>query len=294
MPELPEVETIKRGLASKIKGKIISSVLILDSGSINVSSKKFALAIKNAQIINIDRRAKILIIKLSNGFSLLAHLKMTGQMLFKPKFYSEAGFSFTEKTEKLKKYFQKPEFKHTRLVFFFKDGDALIFNDLRKFGYIKLVSQDKINEFTGKEKLGMEPLTNNFTIDRFKGILNKHPRRKIKQILTDQALIAGIGNIYSDEICAFADISPMRTAGKLSDMEANRLYQGIKEILLKAIGLRGTSVDNYLDVHGKQGGYAKNLLVYGREGEKCFNCNEEIKRVKIGGRSSYFCPICQR
>ncbi len=286
MPELPEVETIKRGLNHKIKGKTISSVLVLDKKILNVTEKKFLSAVENSKIEDIERRAKNLIITLSNDLYLLLHLKMTGQLLF----------SGEVKNEKAGDFLGKPEFKYARLVFFFEGGGALIFNDLRRFGYVKLITQDNLAEVSGAKKLGPEPLENDFTIDKFKGILKKYPRRRIKQVLMDQTVIAGIGNIYSDEICFYAKVSPLRPVGKLSDAEISRIYDGIKKILSRAIELRGTSVGDYLDAIGEKGGYAKELKVYGREKEKCLDCGEgeTIKRIKIGGRSSFYCPKCQK
>lgn len=284
MPELPEVETIKRGLNQEIKGKTISGVLVLDKKILEVTEKKFLSAIKNSKIKNIERRAKNLIIALSNDFYLLLHLKMTGQLLFRGEI----------KNEKAKDFLGKPEFKHARLVFFFKGGGALIFNDLRRFGYAKLVAREDLAEILGAKKLGPEPLENDFTIDKFQGILKRYPKRKIKQVLMDQTVIAGIGNIYSDEICFYAKISPLRAVSKLSDTDIRHIFEGVKKILSRAIELRGTSVGDYLDASGEKGGYAKELKVYGREKEKCFGCGETIKRIKIGGRSSYFCPKCQK
>ncbi len=284
MPELPEVETIKRGLSLKIKGKIISDVLVFDKKTLNVPEQEFFEAVKNAKIKNIERRAKNLIISLSNNQCLLIHLKMTGQLIYKRELSKDSAGPGL-KNEK---------YKHTRAIFFFKDGGALVFNDLRKFGYIKLIAKEKMEDFIGKKKLGIEPLTDDFTINEFKGILKKHPRRKIKQLLTDQTLIAGIGNIYSDEICAYAKISPLRAASELAEKEIPFLYEGIVKILAEAVRLRGTSVGDYLDACGEKGGYAAQLAVYGRKGEKCRFCGEKIKRIKINGRSSCYCPNCQK
>ena len=284
MPELPEVETVKRGLDSKIKGKIISGVLIVDKKILNVLESEFLNAVKESRIENIERRAKNLIITLSSDFYLLLHLKMTGQLLFDTEIISK----------KKQDYLKKPEYKYARLIFFFKGGSALIFNDLRRFGYAKLIPQNKLDAEIGEKKLGPEPLDRDFTIDKFKGILKKYPKRKIKQVLMDQTVISGIGNIYSDEICFYARVSPLRPVRLLSDKEIQRIYEGIRKILFEAIELGGTSVGNYLNVCGQKGEYGKHLAVYGREGENCPDCGENVKRIKIGGRSSYFCPKCQK
>jgi len=284
MPELPEVETIKEELNRRIKGKKIAGVELLWGGILKIPLKKFTNAVMDARIKGVERRAKILLMPLGNGFTILMHLKMTGQLIYDSRFA----------IDDLRKILPEPKYKYARIIFFFKDKGALIFNDLRKFGYVKLVPTGKINEIVGKEKLGPEPLTPDFTLKKFQDILKKYPKRRIKQLLMDQAIISGIGNIYSDEICFYAKVLPVKPAGELSDDQIERLYDGIKKILLRAIKLRGSSVDNYVDASGKKGDYVKELKVYDREGEKCFRCDGIVKRIKLGGRSSYFCPICQK
>lgn len=283
MPELPEVETIKKGLISKVKGKQISDAKILFSGKLNMPPKKFTETIKGAKVTNITRRAKILILALSNNFSLLIHLKMTGQLIY------ESGI----KNQELGIITKNPLYKYARVIFYFTDKSILVFNDLRKFGYIKLVPTKKIEEMVGKEKFGPEALGADFTLENFRKILNKYPNRRIKQLLMDQLIIAGIGNIYSDEICYYAKVLPTKPAGKLSGEQIKKLYEGINKILIKAIELRGSSVDNYVDTEGAKGDYVKELKVYDREGEKCCRGKGIIKRIKLSGRSSYFCSECQ-
>jgi len=284
MPELPEVETIKNGLISKIKGNQISDVKILWNGSLNMPPKKFTESVKNSKIINISRRAKILILTLSGNFALLIHLKMTGQLIYDLRF----------KINDLRIKLQNSKYKYARIIFFFKNGDALVFNDLRKFGYIKLIPKEKVEELIGKEKFGPEPLKDAFTLKKFKEILKKYPNRRIKQLLMDQAIIAGIGNIYADEICFFAKVNPSKQINNLTIKQIELLFEGIKNILNRAVELKGSSVENYVDVNGQKGDYVKELKVYDREGEKCFRCKGTIKRIKLGGRSSYFCPECQK
>lgn len=283
MPELPEVETIKNDLESKIKSKTIANIEILSDKLINVPPKNFIKTVKGTTITNISRRAKILIVTLSNNFALLMHLKLTGQLLYESRI----------KNHELRIILKDPRYKHTRCVFFFKEGGALIFNDMRGFGYIKLMPQDKIESMIGAEKLGPEPLSPDFTLEKFKNILLKYPRRKIKQMLMDQEIIAGIGNIYSDEICFYAKVLPTKQVKDLSEKQIKNLYKGIRTILPLAIKLRGSSIDTYVDASGKKGSFAKVMKVYGREGEKCFGCPGKVKRIKLGGRSAHFCPSCQ-
>lgn len=243
MPELPEVETIKRQLARKIVGK-------------KLSGKK---------IINLRRRAKILIIDFSDGSSLIFHLKLTGQLIFN----GQPG-------------------KHTRHVFKFSDGSRLIFNDMRKFGWWKWVKNTKkIEESFGPEALEVDLKT-------FKALLKKRPNAKIKPLLMDQKFIAGIGNIYSDEILFASRVGPLRLVKTLIEKETKEIFQNIKKILKKAIQYRGTSERDYLDATGQRGDYLQYLKVYRKEGESCPRCRTRIKRIKLGGRSAHYCPRCQK
>lgn len=243
MPELPEVETIKRQLAQKIIGK-------------KLNGKK---------ITGVRRRAKILIIDFQDGSSLIFHLKLTGQLIFNGK-----------------------PAKYTRQVFKFNDGSQLIFNDVRKFGWWKKVKNTKELE----KGFGPEALEVN--LKTFKALLKKRAKAKIKPLLMDQKFIAGIGNIYSDEILFAAKVGPLRLAKTLTDKEIQQIRQNIKKILQKAIQYHGTSAQYYLDARGRKGNYLQRLKVYQREGKKCFRCGTKIKRIKLGGRSAHFCPQCQK
>lgn len=284
MPELPEIETIKKGLISKIKGKQISDAKILWSGVLNIPQKKFAESVKGAKILRIARRAKILILTMSNNYSLLIHLKMTGQLIYESRITNQ----------ELRIILKNSKYKYARAIFFFTDKSILVFNDLRKFGYIKLIPQEKVKEAIGREKFGPEPLEYAFTLEKFKEILKKYPKRRIKQFLMDQIIIAGIGNIYADEICFYAKVKPIKQINNLTIKQIELLFKGIKKILNRAIELRGSSVENYVDIGGQKGDYVKELKVYDREDEKCVLCLGKIKRIKLSGRSSYFCPNCQK
>jgi formamidopyrimidine-DNA glycosylase len=243
MPELPEVETIRRQLEKEIVGK----------------------KLKNREVTKVRRRAKILMIDFADGGSLAFHLKLTGQLIFNGQ----------------------PS-RHTRKVFNFTDGSHLIFNDLRKFGWVKELKETK----TLENQFGPEALDLNIKI--FEKLLVKHPRSKIKPLLMDQKVIAGIGNIYSDEILFASLVCPLRLAGNLTKKEKKGIFKSTKEILKKAIKYHGSSVNDYLDTLGQKGSYSKYHRVYGREGKKCFRCAGIIKRIKIGGRSAHFCSKCQK
>ncbi len=271
MPELPEVETIKRQLSRKIKGKKIKTVEVFLPRFVKYPQQKFKKLVAGAKIKKINRRAKLLIIELSNDYCLVIHLKLTGQIIFN-------GI---------------PD-KHTHLIYHFTDGSHLLHNDLRRFGFVKVIAKKDLADFLKKEKFGPEPLFKDFTLNLFKELLNKRKRAKIKPLLMDQSFLAGIGNLYSDEILFLARVLPFRKASTLKPIEIKRIYQGIKKILSLAISRGGTSTDTYVDIQGKQGDYLPLVKVYQREGQPCFICQTKIKRLKINGRSAHFCPKCQK
>lgn len=242
MPELPEVETIRRQLDKKIVGK-------------KLNGKKIAA---------VRRRAKLLIIDFNDGSSLVFHLKLTGQLIFNAK----------------------PS-KYTRKVFNFDDGSRLIFNDARKFGWWKMVKNTREIE----KNFGPEAIALGFQI--FRDLLKKRPNAKIKPLLMDQKFIAGIGNIYSDEILFAAKVHPLRRVKTLRAQEIRLIHQNIQKILKEAIKYRGSSVQYYLDAFGQKGNFVKRHRVYQKEGEPCPRCGAKIKRIKLGGRSARFCPRCQ-
>ena len=285
MPELPEVETVRTDLVKNLKGKKILDVEVKVAKMASPRPPLFEKKVIGQKILDISRRGKLLIFKLPNIY-MLAHLKMTGQFVFLPKKgklvfggHTIAGLNETPN-------------KYTHFVFTMENG-ILYFNDLRKFGYFKLVSPKELNEIL--KNYGIDPLAKEFTIKTFQEILLKKPNAKIKQILMDQKLIAGIGNIYADEICFYAKVLPERQAKSLADEEIKLLFSGIKKILQKAVEERGTSVNTYVDGNGKKGNYAKFLKVYQQEGKKCLRCKKGIiKRMKMGGRSTHFCTECQK
>ncbi|HRY52477.1 MAG TPA: DNA-formamidopyrimidine glycosylase [Candidatus Portnoybacteria bacterium] len=274
MPELPEVETISRQLERVVSGKKIKKIEVSLPKIVKAPLVAFGRALQGAIIKKISRRAKILIFEMDNGWSLLVHLKMTGQLIFSEEVCSRH--------------------KHTHVIFNFADGSQMLFNDLRQFGYLKLARTEELDAFFIKEGLGPEPLPASFTLARFKEVLLKKPKAKIKQFLMDPKNIAGIGNIYSDEILFASRVHPLQRVFSLKQEEIKKIYDNIKKILSLAVKLRGTSSSDYLDAFGKKGKFAQELRVYGREGEKCVKCKSSIVRIKAGGRSAHFCPACQR
>lgn len=272
MPELPEVETIRLQLLSKIRGKRIQNVNIKFAGLLNVPAKEFIKAVVGARIRSIDRRAKLLIINLSNGWSLIIHLKLTGQLI----------------------YDGRPGIGAAHIIYTFFDGSELKHYDFRKFGYVKLVKSGEVKKRLEKEKIGPEPLDKDFTLKKFKELLAKKPRSPIKPFLMDQTFLAGVGNIYSQEACFYAHILPTRKVGTLKEKEIKDLYNGLKKILKESIDYKGSSVDAYVDVLGRQGEYAPKLKVYGQGGEKCPSCGAALKEAKLAGRGTVWCAECQR
>jgi len=271
MPELPEVETIRRQLNKKIKGKKIKTVEVRLRKLVKYPLSRFKKIVEGAKIKDVKRRAKLLIIELSNGYSLVIHLKLSGQLIFKGQ----------------------PN-KHTHLIYYFADGSYLLHNDLRQFGFVKVIPQKELADFLAKEKFGPEPLTKEFTLRLFQKLLNRRKNAKIKPLLMNQNFIAGIGNLYADEILFFAKVLPTRKVSTLKSEEIRRIYQGIKKILPLAIKRRGASADTYVDTEGEKGSYLPLVKVYRREGQPCYICGTKIKRIKIGARSAYFCPKCQK
>lgn len=287
MPELPEVETICDGLNQFIRGKIITSVEVKMAKFINLPIPAFQKVLVGQKIKNVKRRAKILIFELSNEQFLLNHLKLTGQLIYRhcDGQLIKGGHNIKTKNEILPN-------KYTYLIFTFSDSGQLFYNDLRQFGWFKLLKKDKLEKEISQ--FGAEPLAESFTFEKFEQILEKNLKSKIKPFLMKQEKIAGLGNIYADEVCFYGKVLPQRIIKTLKEKEKRQLFLGIKTILKNAVEKRGSSVDMYIDAKGKKGGYAPYLKVYGREGEKCKVCSVKIQKIKLAGRGTHFCPKCQR
>lgn len=271
MPELPEVETIKRGLSSKIVGKKIVDIDILNAKSF-VGDK---LSVISYEVISIERRAKLIRIKLSNDLNLLFHLKLTGQLIYQPLVVSS-----------------KPLANFTRLIFTFDDKSKLFFNDMRKFGWCKVLTDGDIDKIFSTE-YGLEPFDKDFTTEYLIDKTKRIPNRKIKQFLLDQTIIAGIGNIYADETLFDAGLMPTRRIKDIKSSEWKVLVSSIQKILTLAIAHGGTTDSDYLNSDGKKGGMQNYLKVYHCTGQKCFGCGGIVKRMIVGGRGTHFCSTCQ-
>jgi formamidopyrimidine-DNA glycosylase len=266
MPELPEVETIKRELGKAVLGKKITEVYVHHPKVIREPSvEKFKKGVAGATIKNILRQAKVLILELSNGKSLVIHLKMTGQLIYPGN--GKAG----------------------RVSFKLSDGKWLDFNDQRLFAEMRLLDDWRSLKFI--QGLGPEP--DEVGLEQFKEMLSRK-KTKIKPLLMDQTFISGVGNLYAAEALFRARIHPERAANSLSDKEKELLFRQIRETLHEAIRHKGSSVDQYVQLSGAPGDYVKYHKVYDREGKPCLVCKAPIKRISLGGRGTYFCPRCQR
>ncbi len=271
MPELPEVETIRRDLGRLVVGKKILDVTTDSPKQVKPSLVKLKKPIVGAKIKKIERRAKVLFIFLSSGQILAIHLKLTGRLLVR------------------KKGAPKDDWQH--VVFSLSGDKELRFCDLRKFGWVKLVKDKKeLEKLLGE--FGPEPL-DGLTLKQFKAILASSGRA-VKLVLMDQKKIGGVGNIYANDALFLARIDPRRPANKITEKEAKKLLQALEKVLRAGIRYRGASDQYYLDALGRKGSYQDHFLTYGRQGKKCFDCGGRIKRIKIGGRGTFFCPKCQK
>ena len=273
MPELPEVETIVRSLAPAIRGRRIERAELLFEPLLRRPAQGGLAVLAGKRVRRVRRRGKMALIECEGGTSLVFHLKMTGQLLLAAK-GAEA-----------------PD-KHTRLVVKFRDGGPeLRFRDIRKFGFLLCLSGEPEGACPEISGLGPEPL--DIALTHFRRILNKRKGR-IKSLLLNQTIIAGIGNIYADEILFDAGIHPETPATALSAKDLGRLWGSMRKILARAIEAKGSSLRDYVDADGRSGGFQFFHRVYDREGEPCAACGRPVERIVVGGRGTYFCPSCQR
>jgi formamidopyrimidine-DNA glycosylase len=274
MPELPEVETIRRQLEKEVVGRRVEDVEVRFAGRLNVPAKRFAAALAGASFASVGRRAKLLILGFSNGQSVLVHLKMTGGFRLVPKGSVPA--------------------KHDHVVFRLSGPHDLFFSDFRKFGYLKLVPTADVAGRLEEIGFGPEPLEKGFTAERLEECLMRHPRLKVKQALMNQCCVAGVGNIYADESLWAAKIAPTRPVRLVKKGELARLRDAVVASLKASIRRRGTSADNYYDLYGKEGTNVRYLNAYGRGGEPCPRCGTTLKKIRLAGRGTVYCPKCQK
>jgi formamidopyrimidine-DNA glycosylase len=270
VPELPEVETIARGLANALTGKTIAAAEVRLPRVVSPEPRRFKRAIAGERIEKVGRRGKYVVATLGSGRALVVHLRMTGRLIVQPTATAE------------------PE-PYTNVRLTFTDGTTLCFADARTFGRMRLTGPEE----PWAADLGVEPLSEEFSYERFSELLDRRTT-PIKAFLLDQRRIAGIGNIYACEALWEARIRPNRPAGSLSRPARARLHAAIGSVLRKAIQMRGTSVDDYVDAEGLRGGFQNELVCYGRDGKACRRCGKTIVRTVLAQRGTWWCRGCQK
>lgn len=291
MPELPEVETIKRVIEPQIRGLVIEKATVRRPEVVaHPDADTFCKALTNQVISHMERRGKFLMIVLQSGDRIILHLRMTGGLLLTPA--------------------DDPEEKHTHIVLCLKspakqanlpkqdtveanDSLELRFSDMRRFGRFWLIRKDETDIFSGTQKLGIEPLTESVTVEYLNARFGKR-KKAVKECLLDQGVIAGIGNIYSDEILFTAGIHPARPAASLTEKEWETLAAVIPERISYFIETNSISAKDYLQTKGRDYRNTPFLQVYGHAGKPCPKCRETLCKMVIGGRSSVYCPVCQK
>jgi formamidopyrimidine-DNA glycosylase len=271
MPELPEVETVARELRPLLSGREFDSARVLWPRTIAAPDPDgFVHRVAGQRIVDISRKGKYILVALASGDTLIVHLRMTGRLTVVPSDSADL------------------EDTHVRAILHLVGGDALVFNDARKFGRIWLVPD--ATSVVGK--LGPEPLGRDFTPEILASRLRKR-RTSIKALLLDQTVIAGVGNIYADEALYLARLHPLRTGADLDDEEIARLHAAIQRVLTDAIGERGTTLRDYRPPYGMEGAYQNHLRVYQQTDRPCPRCGAPIRRIRVTQRSTHFCPRCQ-
>ena len=288
MPELPEVETIRGQLEKYLKGHKVIGVEVRNRKIIEEGEKSLV----GGKVTKVRRFGKVTVIDLDNGFSIVVHIKLTGQFIYRgPNLKSPSGLS--------QKVIGGVPGPHTHVIFSLNQGGALYYNDVRRFGWIKVAKTKDVEEIPFIKKLGPEPHVAKssagqaiLTLDLFKQILSKSTR-PIKVVLMDQEKIGGMGNIYANDALWLAKINPRRPANSLS--EQSKLYKAIHEVLKKGLKYGGSSELAYVTPDGSEGEYQKHTLAYGRDGEPCERCHKaKFVKIFLSGRGTYFCPFCQR
>ena len=289
MPELPEVEVVKRSLEKKARNLIIKKVKIND-GNLRYKVNKYQiLKLRGRRIKKIERRSKYLIFTIHKDTVMLVHLGMTGKFFFIDKMNKRFKTSFYYKLDENK------DTKFNRVIFFLQNNQKIIYNDIRKFGFIKLYNSNEFEKNLHFRKLGPEPLSNKFNSKYLKNYFSNR-KRTVKDILMDQKCVAGLGNIYVNEILYLSKIKPFKNVKKISNNEITKLILNTKKVLEDSIKLGGSSIKNFSSGDGKKGTFQQFFKVYGRKGEKCTNiaCDSIIQRTTISNRATFFCEKCQK
>ncbi len=288
MPELPEVETIVRQLQFVMRRAKITAVDVRLPKMVKLPVRRLRQALVHAHIVHIHRRAKLVLLDFSSGQTLLIHLKMSGQLIWKPirGRLRVGGHPIPRGIENLPNHYSH--------VIITTNRGTLFFNDQRQFGFVKMIPTAELESWLEDQGYGPEPLDSLFTVEHFLVILRQHQRKRIKPMLLDQQAIAGIGNIYADETCFIARVRPTRKVSSLTLVERTALYHGLRSILTLAINKKGTTADAYRTATGDKGSMMPFLKVYGRDGLKCKRCGRIITKTVLAGRGTHYCANCQQ
>lgn len=272
MPELPEVETVRRGLEKLILGKKISNIEIHYPKMIKTDLEQFQKEMPGQVIQTMGRRGKYLLFYLSNKV-LISHLRMEGKYFYYPD--------------------QVPERKHAHVFIHFEDGGTLVYEDVRKFGTMELLAPELLDSYFISKKLGPEPSEQDFDLESLKLALKKS-KKPIKPHLLDQTLVAGLGNIYVDEVLWRAKVHPSRTSNSLTTQEARKVHDETINVLGQAVEKGGSTIRTYTNAFGEDGTMQEFHQVYDKAGQACSRCGTSIEKIQLGGRGTHFCPNCQR
>lgn len=288
MPELPEVETVRRGLHELIIGRVVKKVVHDTPKGFPNSAADVEQFLIDSTITDVRRRAKVLMIDLSTGYTLVIHLKMTGQLVFRAP---DVAFGAGHPNESL--IGELPD-RSTRVTFTFADGSHLYFNDQRKFGWVELLPTLEVPNIDFMQKVGPEPLEHDFTAPEFAARFARRAKSPIKAALLDQTVVAGVGNIYADESLWGAKIHPLRKVADVTNAEYKLLYKELRDVMNLAIEKGGSTDKNYVNAEGKRGSYMDFARVFRREGQACPRCGTIIVKFKAAGRGTHICPNCQQ
>jgi formamidopyrimidine-DNA glycosylase len=286
MPELPEVETVRRGLHKLLIGRVVTAETHDTAKGFPNAPADVASFLLGATIADVRRRAKVLLIDLSTDYTLVIHLKMTGQLVFR----GEENFGAGHPNESL--IGELPD-RSTRVTLTFADGSRLYFNDQRKFGWMRLLPTLEVPNIDFMKRVGPEPLEADFTAKHFADRFTRRAKTSIKAALLDQSVIAGVGNIYADESLWGAKVHPKRLVGSVTAAEFEALYIELRAVMNMAIEKGGSTDRNYVNAEGKRGSYMDFARVFRREGLACPRCGTEIIKFKAAGRGTHICPQCQ-
>ncbi|HVX57755.1 MAG TPA: bifunctional DNA-formamidopyrimidine glycosylase/DNA-(apurinic or apyrimidinic site) lyase [Candidatus Saccharimonadales bacterium] len=287
MPELPEVETVRNGLSRLLPGRRVVAVDFDWAKSFPNAESDVRRSLIGAEVVTVERRAKVLLIELSSKYSLVIHLKMTGQLVFRG---ADERFGAGHPNESL--IGDLPD-RSTRVTLEFADGSRLFFNDQRKFGWMRLMPTAEVVNLDFFQKVGPEPLSADFDAAALEKRVRRRPGSTIKAVLLDQTVLAGIGNIYADEALWGAKIHPSTLVRDLTSAQFRRLYKELVYILRLSIEKGGSTDKNYVDAQGRKGSYLQFARVFRREGQPCPRCGTTIIKTRVAGRGTHLCPHCQ-